>query len=138
VTVVSLKQKILDAKDLATEQVEIAEWGVVLDVRTLTVRERAEVLRQNFTMEGGAAANTDDFYASLVIQTVLDPDTGDKVFEEQDREHLKNKSAGAMEKIAKVAIKLAGLGENAVEQAGKDSSSATIPTTSQSAAGTSS
>ncbi len=117
----SLRDKILEANDVEVEIIEVSEWGTKLGVKTLTGRERAAILRDHMSESG---MDVESFYPALLVATVVDPKTQEKVFDaETDVEKLKDKSGAALEKVAQVAIKLAGLNPEAVDEAGKGSTS---------------
>jgi hypothetical protein len=42
--IVSLRDQIMKAKDISGELMEIKEWGVKVEIRTMTARQRATVL----------------------------------------------------------------------------------------------
>jgi hypothetical protein len=62
-------------------------------------------------------------YPELLIHSVYDPDTGALVFEDTDvdRDLILGKNASALEQVAKVALRLSGLTEEAEEEVGKRS-----------------
>jgi hypothetical protein len=109
----SLRDKILNSKDIKKEIVTIKEWdNVKIEIRTMSGKERSVLLKTAVDKNG--ELDFEKMYPSIIIATAYDPDTGEKVFNQEDREILNTKSAKCVEEIAKVALRLAGLdGESA-------------------------
>lgn len=114
----SLKDKIQAADDIKSEMVEVPEWGVTVEVRTISGARRAEVFSRATNTEGNVVAGT--AYISLIVAAAYDPETGEPLFSQDDVEWLKEKSAKATERIATVAARLAGIGGEALKQAVQD------------------
>lgn len=107
-----LRAKILNADDQRSRIVDCPEWDCKVEVRSLTGAQRAAFMDSAFD----AATGKPDFsriHATLIIQTCFDPETGERVFEDTDRDALNSKSAAVTERIAKAAMELAGLAEQA-------------------------
>jgi len=116
----SLSAQIFAVDDIESELVEVKAWGVTVLVKSMTARDRAK-------MVGNAAGsnglfNLEDVLPDLVIHCTFDPESGEQVFRPTDRDALLAKSAAAIEQIATVAMRLSGMDEDAVDEAGKDSS----------------
>lgn len=120
-TPVSLRDLILQKDDIETEIVPVPQWGVELEVRGLSGRARAAFMREFIQKDG--ELDYDRLYPALVINTVHDPATGERVFTDADYEAINAKSGAALETVAKVATRLSGLDEGAVDKAGKGSGS---------------
>jgi hypothetical protein len=56
-------------------------------------------------------------YPELCIACCHDPATGEKVFDKADREAINAKSASALERVGSVAMRLSGMGDQAVKEA---------------------
>ena len=110
----SLREKILAAKDIRSERVHVPEWGVEVEVRSMTGAQRARVL-QGATVDG--EVDLERLYPILLIETVYDPETGEPVFDAADRDALNAKNSGALERIAKVAMRLSGIDAGAEDAA---------------------
>lgn len=117
-----LRDKILAAEDIESEVVPVPQWDAKIEVRALDGRARARFFTQYINPETGDM-DYERMYPSLLIQTCFDPETGEKVFTDDDHDALNAKSGAALETVAKVALRLSGLGKDAVKEAGKDSSS---------------
>lgn len=109
----NLRDKILNAKDIDEKKIKIEEWGVDVVVKSMTGKERATFLKNT---SNGGELDFEKMYPELVIATCYDPDSGDKVFQKEDRDIINTKSAGAIEKIAKIALELSGLGEQSQKE----------------------
>ena len=75
-----LRGKIFAADDITKELVEVPEWGVAVEIRSMTAGQRATLT------EGATSADKVDvsnMYAKTVIATVFDPETGLPVFTEK-------------------------------------------------------
>lgn len=121
-----LRDVILAADDIESEMVEVRQWNVKVEVRSLTARERARML------DAIASDNPEEFqlsveklYPDIVIKTCYDPETGERLFQDEDREELMNKSGAAVEKLAQAGIRLSGMDAGAENRLGKASSTPT-------------
>jgi len=115
-----LREKILNAKDQRKEKVYIEEWDVEIEVRSMTGKERAEIIRKSVDKDKDGQVDVTLLTVNSVIACCYDPTTGEKVFEPTDRDILLTKNAGALEKLAEVALELSGLGDKAKEKARKN------------------
>ena len=116
-TIMNLRDKILNASDIQEEIIEVKEWDVKVLIKGMTGTERASMLKKSTDKDG----NTDlhSIFPHLVITCAHDPETSKKIFTNADKDMLNNKSASAVEKIAKKALELSGLGEEAQDKAKK-------------------
>jgi hypothetical protein len=119
-TVSALKQAIADAEDELSEDVFVPEWNVTLQVRSLSGHARASIVEQ---LQGADGASFSTFYPELVIESTYDPDTGEKVFnnDEADRNLILSKNAKALDRVAKKAMQMSGLAEESEGEVGKPS-----------------
>lgn len=110
-----LRNTILNADDLEKEIVDVPEWGVKIEVRSMTAKERSRILQA--AMRDGSTVNLERWFPDICIAACFDPDTGEKVFEPADRDALNSKNGAAINRVVEVAQRLAGMGETAVEDA---------------------
>lgn len=103
----NLRDKILSAKDLETQIVPVPQWGVTVEVRGMSGRQRSIFLKDIMDKKGNV--DTLKLYPSLIIASTFDPETGERVFEDGDFDAIAEKSGGALEVVAQVAMKLSGL-----------------------------
>ena len=123
----NLRDKILNAYDIEHRLVDVPEWGVKVELRTPSVRQRGELIASFMGADG--ELDYVKMYPSLVIATAFDPKTGEPIFTPDDFEALTTKSGKAMETLGSVAVEIAGLDQAAKRVAeGKDDSSPTLST----------
>ncbi len=116
----SIRDQILKAKDISGELMEIKEWGVKVEIRTMTARERARVMENAVDPQTGKASIS-VVYPEIAIACVFDPESGEPVFKPEDKDALLDKSGAILEKIAAKAMSLSGLTEEASASLGKGS-----------------
>lgn len=116
---ISLRDKILAAKDLKSERMYIEEWDVEIEIRSLTGKTRAKLM--SVAMDGRTGKmDFEKLYPELIIACAYDPESGEPIFNSTDREAINAKSGGVLERIAKVAMELSGLTEESVVEAEKN------------------
>ena len=111
----NLKEKIFSADDITKELVEVPEWGVTVEVRSMTANERAKL--GETTSKNGDKTDVALMYALTVIATVYDPETGLPVFTDQDKEAILSKNGAIVERLASKALSSSGLTDKAVDEA---------------------
>lgn len=114
-----LREVILSQDDIPSELLDVPEWGVKVEVRGLTGRERAQLVQP---IADTQHADMRVMYGNLVILGTYDPETGLPVFSRGDEDALLGKSGAAVERVALRVMELSGLTEDALNRAGKDSS----------------
>lgn len=115
----SLKDTIFAVDDISKELLTVPEWGLDVEIRSMSVRERTKAM-QSWTASDGEV-DLERFYPAILAASVYDPETGEKVFDETDVEKLIDRNAAAIERIARVATRLSGMGPEAVDEAGEGS-----------------
>jgi len=119
----SLRDKILSIEnDTPSELVKVPEWGVEILVRGFSLGAKDDFLASILDMKTNEP-NLKAFNAGILIGTAFDPETGERLFTENDIPVLKQKSAAAVARIVEVGQKLSGLDAEAVDIAAKKSSS---------------
>lgn len=103
----NLRDKILAAKDIESQMVEVPEWDVTVEMRTPTVRTRGELIAEY--MGDDAEIDYVRMYPALLVATAHDPETGDPLFTAADIDALAEKSAAAVERLGEVAVKMSGM-----------------------------
>lgn len=121
----SLRDIVQSANDIEKLAVEVPQWGVTVEVRSMSLRDRTRMLQGAISEDGSNTVSFERLYPDLVILCTFDPATNEPAFTEADREMLLSKAAAPVELIATAAMKVSGLSSKAVDDAGKDSS--TIP-----------
>jgi len=117
--VVSIRDQIRAADDLSAELVDIDEWAVTVEVRSMTGRQRAAVVR---AISGDDDDRLESLWGEILVACVHDPDSGEPVFDADDLEWLFDKSAAVIDRLSTVCLRVAGIVDGAVDEAGKDSS----------------
>jgi hypothetical protein len=112
------KSSILAASDLRHEDVSVPAWGGSVRVRTMTGAERDEFRTAISTDEGGVPIGK---FAAALLAACLVNEAGERLFSEADIDALQKKSAASLDAPAAVAMRLNGLGGQAVEEAVKNS-----------------
>lgn len=118
----SIRDQIFASDDILKEIVEIPEWGgIKIEVRSLTGADRARILETGVDAAGNVSLQR--VYPEMVIASAYDPESGERVFDESDKDGLMSKNALAIDRLAVIATKLSGLQDDAVDKAGNASSS---------------
>jgi len=121
----SIRDKILAVtNDTPSETVHIEEWGVDVLVKGFSLGAKDDFLTSVYNAET-KKSDIKAFTVGVLIGTAYDPQTGEKLFTESDIPTLKQKSAAAIQKIVDIGTRLSGLTDDAIEVAGKKSSSTT-------------
>jgi len=114
-----LADKIRQSDDRVVEIIDVPEWDVKIELRSMTALQRS-LMQVEW-------ADTEEQSAAVLYQTVLqhccfDPDTGDQVFNEEDSEWiLAEKSAQVVDRVAQACLKVSGLSADSIDESGKDS-----------------
>jgi len=116
---VSLRDRILQANDIESNLLAVPQWGVNLDIRTMTAIERSRLVSTCSKPDG--TVDMEKMYPLLLIAAVYDPETGEKVFSKEDIGSLQDKSAAAVELVAQKVMEVSGMSAKAVDEEGKDS-----------------
>lgn len=119
----SIKNKIRSAKDIDRELVSVPEWDVEIEVRSMTVRQRAAFLAANQDHSEDGPARIEAVYGQILVTCCIDPETGDAVFDEDDLSWLMTEKSGSViDRLVTRCLEASGLKEKAVDEAGKSSS----------------
>lgn len=118
----SIRNKIRQAQDRASEIIEVPEWDVTVEVRSMTGTQRSAVVSA-LTSDDGEGNKLAALWGETLVSCLHDPETGDPVFEAEDVEWLlSEKSSEVLDRLAQVCLRIGGITEGAVDEAGKDSS----------------
>ena len=114
----SIREAIQAADDGTAELHEIPEWDVVVEIRSMTARSRAQFVAE-MASEDGTVGNVNDpdriigMWWHVIGQTCFDPDSGERAFEDGND-------------LANACMAASGLTEEAAGEAGKDFSASLI------------
>lgn len=118
----NLRDKILAAADIPSEKITIPEWNVEILVKGMSAGERLHLQKVSYDQATGQV-HMEKMYPDIVVSCCHDPETGEPIFTDADKDAILSKSSAAVEKIAEVGLRLSGLGKDSQDEAGKDSSS---------------
>lgn len=113
----TLKHKILGADDLPLTAVSTPEWPETdgkLYLRPLTAAQRVAF---GISLDEGKQAQ--NYWARLVVLCLCDGE-GHRVFADADAEALGAKSSLIMQRLARLARRMSGMGEEAEDDAKKN------------------
>ena len=126
----SLRDAIKAADDGTAEEYEVPEWGVTIEVRSLTARARsilhAEWSSESDNGDGGERAIHDGWW-QIVSKTCFDPDTGKLIFDDDDEDMFLGKNSQVVTNLANFCMNASGLTKEAQDDLGKDSSGSPTP-----------
>ena len=123
----SIREQVQAADDSSADLYEVAEWGVVVEIRSMTARSRARFVA-DMASEDGTVGNVNDpdriigMWWHVIGQTCYDPESGERAFDDGDQEWLFDKNARVVNDLANACMAASGLTEEAAGEAGKDSS----------------
>ena len=115
-----IKAKIKEAKDIKKETVKVPEWKVKVEVRSMSGASRAEMLDHVAGKDGFLFRK---LYPDIMIACIYDPETGQPLFVDGDKDWLMQKSGGPIEMLANIAVRLSGLTAEAMGAIEKNSNS---------------
>lgn len=116
-----LKDQILGANDLRTKTVEVPEWGCSLTVCELGLSEGVKLakLYSSVSDSGTVSLDAEDI-ARVVSWGVLDPQTGERMFSEEDVPSLARKSQSALMGLFRAITSISHPSDEDVEEAAKN------------------
>ena len=103
----SLKERIKHSQDIRKEILNIEEWDVDVEIRTMSGAGRAKVLSSAIKKDG--TMDFEKMYSELLLNCVFEPDTDNRVFDNSDLSWLMTKSSKPIEQIVTKAMELSGL-----------------------------
>lgn len=117
----SIADKIRKASDTAREIIEVPEWDVQLEIRSLSAKKRAQL--QNFLGDDTQASDRQEaMWGLLLTSCCFDPESGEPVFQPEDVEWLLDeKSFAVIDRLTSKALEVSAIGNDAEDEAGKSS-----------------
>jgi hypothetical protein len=112
----SIRDRIAAARPYVSERVEVEEWDAVIEVRSLTLGERQAMFVELSDPETGELDKS-LLEAGYIRACAYDPETGERVFADDDLDFIQNLAAGTADKVGQAAMKLSGNVEKKPEEA---------------------
>lgn len=116
-----LRDQIVAADDLPFEDHPVPEWGnIKVRVRGLTGTQRdAYEARIVAVKQGGkdVELRLANFRARLVVKCLLDPETNERIFSDDEVGVLGSKSGAVLDRLHDVAHRLSGMDDEATARA---------------------
>ena len=120
----NIRDKIKAAKDIQNETLDIKEWRVKVEIRSMTGTQRAKILNADIEVDekqpNQSRVMFEKLYPDVIIACAFDPTTGEPIFAPEDKDWLMEKSCGPVERLALAGMRLSGLSANALEKAEKN------------------
>jgi hypothetical protein len=122
-TVEELAAQIMAAEDLGILKVTVKEWAdkegkpVTLGIRVMTVGERDAYEREWI---GKKETGIENFRAKFLARCLCHPETGDRLFTDEQIEKLAGKSAKVVSKLFDKAMKHNAMTADEVEELAKN------------------
>lgn len=112
---------ILAASDRKSVRVEVPEWGLTVEVRSLTARARAEFVRLGTLHKGDRAAQLEAVQPWVIVESAYDGETGEQLFTHDQHAALLGMNPEVLDRLSGAAVIVSGLGKDSREEAGKGS-----------------
>lgn len=117
-----LREQIRAASDTEAEIVEVPEWGVEIEIRSMTGRQRAQIMTE-IAQGGMENINVEHLWSSVLTTCLYDPANGENVFAVDDLEWLMTeKSAAVIDRLSTRCMEVSGITEASAADSGKGSS----------------
>lgn len=113
------KEQILAAHDLATEDVDVSEWGGAVRLRLLTGTERARF--EDEVLDARSKGKELPRFKLKLLALCLVDDAGNRLFTDAELDALGKKSAKVIEVLFDACRRMNGLAQDAVEEEEKNS-----------------
>ena len=112
------KAEILAQEDLKYKDIQIPEWGDTwVRVRGMSAYQRDEFEASTVQRNGKkVTTNLRNIRARLCLLCMVDPETGEQLFQYEDEFPLGGKSAAALDRIFQAAQELNGLRDEDVDE----------------------
>lgn len=115
------KEQILAASDLLSETVYCPEWGGGVVIRSMTGTQRDAYEQSLMTRDdkGAFVVDTENMKVKLIVYTAVN-ESGEPLFTADELAAIAGKNAAVIERLATVASRLSGLGNQALDEAAKN------------------
>ena len=116
----SIRDRIAASDDRRRVTVDVPEWDVKIELRSPTVRERGALFDAHYSADG-TIADPSRLAVDAVIACAYDPDTGEKVFTDDDVDFLYERSSVVLDRLAAAVTPLVSPTETDVDVGKGDS-----------------
>lgn len=113
----SIRDRIASVAAYDSKIVEVPEWGVAVEIRSMSLAARNGLFA---SVDGNLDMQM--LYPHIVALCTYDPESGERVFGDDDIEFLNTRPAAVIDRIAIPALELCGMTEAAVDDEAKKSS----------------
>lgn len=121
-TTVSIVDRIKASEDVDRELVDIPEWGVAIEIRSMSARQRAGMANYAEDDDHSNSERQEALWGFLLTSCCFDPDTGERVFSADDMEWLLNdKSFKVIDRLTAKCLSVSAVLRDSVDEAGKGS-----------------
>lgn len=121
----SMRDRIAARRPYSSQLVRVEAWEETVEVRSLPLGLRNDMMMRVMDPET-KEPNVELLFPELIIRASHDPETGERIFADDDLALINGLDAGAADEVAKVAMGLSGMGEKQKDaEAGKSSETAT-------------
>ena len=114
-----LRDKIKNCVDTKSEVMHIAEWDCDIEVKTMSAKQRADIIQTVMNEEGKISDNM-KFQSLMITASCYDPETHELIFSDEDTDWLMEKNSSVIERIAAKIMKFSGFSKDAIEEAEKN------------------
>lgn len=115
----SLRDQIVAADDRTARAIEVPEWGVTVELRSMTAGQRVSMFSDAYDANTGQT-DLRVLYPKVIVSCLFDPKTKEPIFTEADSEIVMGKAGNVIERLALDALNLSGMDSAAVTEAGKE------------------
>jgi hypothetical protein len=112
-----LKSRIAKKKTRQSEIVTIEEWGEKILLKGMSAKEADQF--EDEVIKGGQLV-MDNFRAKLAVRCAYDPDSGERIWSDEEADELGAHSGAVVNKLFLKARKFSGMEDGAVERAEKN------------------
>lgn len=118
----SIRERIAAIRPYSSDTIDVAAWdNVTIEVRSIPLGERNDMLMRVMDPETNKP-DVKKLYPELLIETCFDPETGEKVFSDDDAAFINGRDSAAVDPVAKLALRISGMDDGAEEEAAGKSS----------------
>jgi hypothetical protein len=121
----SMRDRIAARRPYSTELKYVKSWDETVEVRSISLGVRNEMMERVMDPET-KEADVKLLIPELLIRCAHDPETGERIFADDDLAFLNGQDSGAADEVAEVAMRLSGMTDGDKDkEAGKSSETET-------------